>query len=106
MPLVTLWQGDHRTLLFAAGLMNVCPPVLRYYAALQVRGFSVFSRVSLRFLAFPFTFLTAFAQGNYELVVVSNFLQGSSFGVLVSTRAILLLLVMRAYVIRHRRSGA
>ena len=62
VPLVTLWQGDHRTLLFAAGLMNVVPPVLRYYAALQ---------------------------GNYQLVVVSNFLQGSSFGVLGAWPAML-----------------
>jgi hypothetical protein len=62
VPLVTLWQGDHRTLLFAAGLMNVAPPVLRYFAAVQ---------------------------GSYQLVVLSNFLQGSAFGVLGAWPAML-----------------
>ena len=54
VPLVTVCTW-HRTLLFAAGLMNVAPPALRYFAAVR---------------------------GNYELVALSNFLQGSAFGVL------------------------
>ena len=62
VPLVTLWQGDHRTLLFVAGVMNVAPPVLRYCAALK---------------------------RNYELVAVSNFLQGGAFGVLGAWPAML-----------------
>ena len=50
------------TLLFAAGVMNVGPPVLRYWAALR---------------------------GSYELVALSNFLQGAAFGVLGAWPAML-----------------
>ena len=61
VPVVTVCTW-HRTLLFAAGLMNVGPPALRYFAAVQ---------------------------GNYELVVLSNFLQGTAFGVLGAWPAML-----------------
>lgn len=61
VPLVTVCTW-HRTLLFAAGLMNVAPPALRYFAAVR---------------------------GNYELVALSNFLQGSAFGVLGAWPAML-----------------
>jgi hypothetical protein len=62
VPLVTLWQRDHRTLLFGAGVMNVVPPVIRYVGALH---------------------------RSYALVLASNFLQGSAFGVLGAWPAML-----------------
>jgi hypothetical protein len=61
VPVVTVCTW-HRTLLFAAGVMNVGPPVLRYWAALR---------------------------GSYELVALSNFLQGAAFGVLGAWPAML-----------------
>ena len=67
VPLVTVCTW-HRTLLFVAGLMNVAPPALRYFAAVR---------------------------GNYELVVLSNFLQGSAFGVLGAWPAMLAALQWR-----------
>ena len=61
LPLVTVCTW-HRALLGAAGLMNVGPPVLRYFAA---------------------------AAGSYHLVVLSNALQGCAFGVLGAWPAML-----------------
>jgi hypothetical protein len=61
VPLVTVCTC-HRMLLAAAGLLNVVPPVLRYFAALH---------------------------GSYKVVALTNFLQGGSFGVLGAWPAML-----------------
>ncbi|GMH47875.1 hypothetical protein TrVE_jg8970 [Triparma verrucosa] len=64
LPLVTLCTY-HRTLLFLSGLLNILPPFLRYYTSLNQ------------------------TSSTYTLICLSNFLAGSSFGIIGAWPAML-----------------